>query len=144
MRRPAPWPSTWGGRSPRLAPVQNVRIHRQRLALLAWLAALALALLPTLSRAWAGPAGAGGWAEVCTSLGPRLVALDADEGQAPPSLEHCPLCPLGALAAPPPAFAPHLPVLAASGQAPQARPAAAPRARQPWRAAQPRAPPRQG
>ncbi len=78
-----------------------VNALRRRLQPLTWIALvamLALALLPTLSHALVhARGGPGGWAEVCTPQGMRLVALDAadDAGvpaASPGSMEHCPYC----------------------------------------------------
>ncbi len=109
---------------------------------------LALALLPTLSRAMAhGAGGAVSWAEICTPQGMKLLALDVvpDEPAAPAQagshLDHCPYCSLAgqALGLPPaPVAAPAL-VLAAGHEPPLFLPA--PRTLPAWRSAQPRAPP---
>ena len=77
--------------------------------MLAMLAMLALALLPTVSHALALSRGGNAWAEVCTPQGMRLVAVDDSASDAAPTrtaghLEHCALCALaGVAAAPPPA-----------------------------------------
>lgn len=68
------------------------RLHR----LTAWLACLAMAfavLAPSISRATA----VGGWTEICTSAGMKLVKLADDDGTRLPSGslmqgEHCPFC----------------------------------------------------
>ncbi len=112
---------------------------------------LALALLPTLSRAMAhGAGGAASWAEICTPQGMKLVALDALDvapgepaapAQAGHHLDHCPYCSLAgqALGLPPaPVVAPAL-VLAAGHEPPLFL--QAPRTLHAWRSAQPRAPP---
>nr|WP_315396011.1 DUF2946 domain-containing protein [uncultured Duganella sp.] len=67
--------------------------HPHRIA--AWLACLAMlfaVLAPSISRATA----VGGWTEICTSAGMKLVKL-ADDGTRAPSGslmqgEHCPFC----------------------------------------------------
>ncbi len=65
---------------------------------IALLAVLAMAWLPTVSRALThAGGGATAWVEVCTAQGMRLVAVPVDEpapGQAAVHLEHCPLCTL--------------------------------------------------
>ncbi len=131
---------------------------RPQLRPLTWIALvaiLALALLPTLSHAWAHVRGqgAGGWAEVCTTQGPQRIAVDADgkladttiEPAADPAgalhLQHCPLCVLS-LDVPllPPAAPAALPLALASA-APPAAFLHAPHTLHAWRSAQPRGPP---
>jgi hypothetical protein len=115
---------------------------------LALLAVLALALVPTISRALAHVQGDAGWAEVCTAQGMNLgmASAPADEAPAakpglPGHLEPCAFCALCAGAAPPPAGAtpafgwPH------SAAGPPERFLQAPRTPFAWRSAQPRAPP---
>jgi hypothetical protein len=109
---------------------------------------LALALLPTVSQALAfAQGGKSTWAEVCTTQGMKLVALDdapgAGNAPAQPAahLDHCPYCSLGAsaLGLPPapmsalglPAAAAHVPPLFLQ----------APRTLFAWRSALARAPP---
>jgi hypothetical protein len=116
---------------------------------LALVAALALALLPTLSHAVAHARGGSAWAEVCTAQGARLVAVvDAEggDGAAAPlqgmiHLEHCPFCALsaGAVGLPPAQPAPL--ALPLGSDAPPARFLSAPRTLFAWAAAQPRGPP---
>ena len=108
-------------------------------------AMLALALLPSVSRALSAGRGAGD-IEVCTPAGFRLIAA-ADRG-APDEpaglevrLEHCPLCSLTAHAlGMPPAPLAALPLAPAAAEAPPRRLQAAP-AIVSWARAQPRAPP---
>jgi hypothetical protein len=79
--------------------------------LYAWIAIVAMALAalaPTVSRALARPAGgSAGWIEVCTAAGMQALALAAPDAAASDgpaerapapglSLDHCPLCLLGA------------------------------------------------
>jgi hypothetical protein len=119
----------------------------------AWLALVAMAaavLLPTLSHAHAFRASApqgGGYAEVCTPLGMKLVSL-ADGHELPAHagahFEHCPCCGagLGACALPP--VLPALPVLALAGGPAPPLCLHAPRPPHAWASAQPRAPPSRG
>jgi hypothetical protein len=116
----------------------------------ALLAVLALALLPTISRAWglgAEPVGVHAMVEVCTTDGLRMVPIA--EGEAAPhtpahhadALERCAHCVLGAapLVLAPVAFVWQVPDPRA-----QALPALfwqAPHTLHVWAAAQPRAPP---
>jgi hypothetical protein len=85
-----------------------VNFVRDRLSAWTWtalVAVLALALLPTVSRAWglgAEPVGDHAMVEVCTTDGLRMVPIG--EGQAPPdtpahhadAFERCAHCVLGA------------------------------------------------
>jgi hypothetical protein len=79
--------------------------------LYAWIAIVAMALAalaPTVSRALARPAvGSAGWIEVCTAAGMQALALAAPDAAASDgpverapatglTLNHCPLCLLGA------------------------------------------------
>jgi hypothetical protein len=125
-----------------------LRRHLRPLSAIALLAMLALALLPTLSHAWASARGGSVWAEVCTPQGVRLVALDGDgpsnDGGVPMSasahLEHCPFCGSTPHAAPPPAqAAPAVPAAVALHVPPHFL--HAPRTLHAWRSAQPRGPP---
>jgi hypothetical protein len=121
------------------------RPARQRMA--AWIAIvamLALALVPTLSRALAFAGNGGGWAEVCTPQGMKQVPLDPDPAgnSAPtaPSPDACGLCLLAAAGAAPPPAPPAVPLPSRDAAAPAtATPAAHPRPS--WARAQPRAPP---
>jgi hypothetical protein len=127
----------------------------------AWLALaamLALALLPTVSRALAFANGDVRWAEVCTAGGMKLApvaapgdialsrgstsGLHGDDGPALGSshLEHCSYCGLSGGAAPLPATAASV-ITAPAGHAPPALFLQAPRTLFAWRSAQPRAPP---
>lgn len=120
--------------------------HRHITAWIAIVAMLALALMPTLSRAMAFADGSGRWAEVCTPQGMKLVAT-ADRGdevpQATLQLDHCGFCSLATDGAAP--LPPAVPVLAL----PVTRAAVpalflhAPRTLHAWAHAQPRAPPAQ-
>lgn len=121
---------------------------RRCAAWLAFLAILFAALAPSVSRAMA-PAGSGGWAEICTMQGAKLVKVndgDGDGGGQPSGkstqhLEHCPFC-----------FTQHDAVDLPPTPAPMLHPAAgstiypplfyqAPRRLFIWSAAQSRAPP---
>jgi hypothetical protein len=122
-----------------------MHLVRRHLRLAIWLALLALAtsvLLPTLAHS--GSHGGGGFAEICTPQGLKLVPL-ADGEQAPPTatvlVDHCPFCaPAGAAALLPSAPATTVPVVIASAAA--APPFLQPlRALHAWASAQPRAPP---
>ena len=81
-------------------------IHLRRSCWLALVAALALALLPTVSHALVASRGHGALVEVCTTQSERVVALGeaADDHGVPVSaglhLEHCPLCAASATALP--------------------------------------------
>lgn len=72
-----------------------------RFAILAWLAVLALALLPSLSRV-VHAAMSTGWTEICTAQGMRWVQPDGTlsergpAGQSASNGGHCPLCGGGA------------------------------------------------
>lgn len=129
-------------------PVKAVRRHLPSFAWLALVAMLALAMLPTVSRAMASAQGeSSAWAEICTAQGMKRVALDSQPGEpampesASGHLDHCPFCGLSAQAldlppAPPAvldlsAAADHLPPLFLQ----------APRTLFAWCRAQPRAPP---
>lgn len=121
------------------------RLHRPVCALLG-AALLVVALLPAMV---AATGASGTWAEICTTQGSRWVLTSPgdDEPRGPSNLshaatDHCPVCSSFAHgAAPPPAPSP----LVADPVARDAWPgrfyqaAATPH---PWRAAQPRAPPR--
>lgn len=125
------------------------RRHR-RLTL--WLATLALvfaALAPALSHALARATGASEMVEVCTVMGSRWVAVNADSnagpadpmGAAASSFDHCPYCHLaGQGMAPPPAPPAQMqPPLGREGLPERFFSAAC--TAHVWRAAQPRAPP---
>lgn len=115
---------------------------------LAFVAMLALAMLPTVSHALAFVRGGAAWAEVCTPQGMQLVVVDASQTPDSPSptqaaghLEHCPLCALGAdLPALPPA-PPAALMLPLTGAEAPALFLHAPRTLFAWRSAQPRGPP---
>lgn len=126
---------------------------RHRLRAWTWtalVAVLALALLPTVSRAWgpgAEPVGVHAMVEVCTTDGLRMVP-NAD-GQASPhtpahhadAFERCAHCVLGAA---PLVSTPMAPVWYTPDPRAQALPALfwqAPHTLHVWAAAQPRAPP---
>jgi hypothetical protein len=135
--------------------VSALRLQLRPLTWIALVAILALALLPTLSHAWAysHAQGAGGWAEVCTTQGPQRIAVDADGKLADTvidadtnmssaaHLQHCPLCALSFDAPLLPPAAPAALPLALAGSAPPAAFLHAPRTLFAWRSAQPRGPP---
>lgn len=109
---------------------------------------LALALVPTLSRALAFAADGGRWVEVCTPQGMKLVPLAGDAGDradgtptGAPSLDPCGLCLLSAHGAAPVPAPPALPPAAARGTAAPAACGQSPHPLPPWTRAQPRAPP---
>jgi len=129
--------------------VKAIRLHLPGLAGLALVAMLALALLPTVSRAMAfATAGGSAWAEICTAQGMKRVALMNSQPGVPAvpesaggHLDHCPFCSLSAQALHlPPVPPPAREASAAAGQLPRlfqqtpAEPFA-------WRRGQPRAPP---
>ena len=145
------WPAA------KLTAVTALRLHIRPLTWIAFVAILALSLLPTLSHALAytQAQGAGGWAEVCTPQGPKRVAVDAEgklaqtvvdptadaAGIGVAHLTHCPLC---ALALDVPLLPPAAPLALAGPIGRCAPPAAflhAPRTLHAWRSAQPRGPP---
>lgn len=129
-------------------------LMRHRLRRLCWIACLAifgLALVPTLSHAFAHAQGQSVYTEICTPQGMKRIALgddgsgplDAAPAAAASHLDHCPLCGLGSS-----------PPLAPSSAAIRLAPLAlsqpvpalflhAPRPLFAWAAAQPRAPPAQ-
>jgi hypothetical protein len=130
-----------------------VNFIRHRLRAWTWtalVAVLALALLPTISRAWAlgaEPVGVHAMVEVCTTDGLRMVPNAG--GQAAPhtpahhaeAFERCAHCVLGAA---PLVLPPIAPVGYTPDPRAQAVPALfwqAPHALHVWAAAQPRAPP---
>lgn len=120
--------------------MEIVRRRLHGIARLAFVAVLALALLPTLSRAMAAADAAGPWAEICSSTGVKPLT-DPTPTQAAGHLDHCPLCTLqNAL--------PALPVVETAGDVPDAGSAALlpqadapPRTSHAWRPAAPRGPP---
>ncbi|WP_295641176.1 DUF2946 family protein [uncultured Methylibium sp.] len=71
----------------------TVRHRLPWIARLALVATLALALLPTLSRAMAAGDASGPWAEICSSTGVKPLT-DPTPTQAAGHLDHCPLCTL--------------------------------------------------
>ena len=122
-------------------------IHLRRSCWLALVAALALALLPTVSHALVASRGHGALVEVCTTQSERVVALGeaADDHGVPVSaglhLEHCPLCAASAtaLGLPPSALTLHRVTVCVAAQ--PERFLHAPETPFAWRSAQPRAPP---
>jgi hypothetical protein len=126
-------------------------------AWLAFVAVLALSLLPTLSHALAHTQsrGDGGWAEVCTPQGPQRIAVDAagkladtvvnspsgDAAMAAAQQPHCPMCALAADLPMVPLARPSVLPPAPSGDGPPAAFLHAPRSLHLWLGAQPRAPP---
>lgn len=140
---------------------------RKRLKTGAWLASvamLALALLPTVSRALAAaspasPAGAALWAEVCTVQGVLMKTApaaampaagdEAHEGNGDPvawsggaaALDRCAFCVLAAASAPLRAAVPSFAAPAGAPALPAATERPSPHASTAWASAQPRAPP---
>lgn len=117
--------------------------QRHLAAWIALVAALALALMPTLSRALAHGTGNPALAEVCSAQG-MLMPAAGDEGapaQAGHLLDHCAYCGFASHGAAPLPANPLGPVAAAAGVSMPAAFWQAPRPLHPWRAAQPRAPP---
>lgn len=127
----------------RLAAVHAARHHCRLTVWVAILAMLALALLPTISRAMAY---GGGWTEICTPQGMQWVSADGERAAAPPDgtspqVDHCHFCQLAASGtAPLPASAPAL-VLPLTGAEPPRLFVQAARTLRAWCSAQPRAPP---
>ncbi len=109
---------------------------------MAWLAALALALVPTLSRSLAGPQPELPWMALCTAAG--MVQADPDRaggGPAAGHLDHCGLCLVAAGPLAPPASAPPA-IVAAAAHLPAATPVSRARPAAPsWRSPPPRGPP---
>lgn len=132
----------------RPVPVFHAHLLR-RSCWLALFAMLAMALLPTVSHAFAASRGQTSWTEVCTAQGVRIVAIDNDgaasseSAPAPASkhLQSCPFCApaLGALGMPPAAL--YTPAPRPTAAKPAAQPAQARSEALAWRNAQPRAPP---
>ncbi|MBL8315367.1 MAG: DUF2946 domain-containing protein [Rubrivivax sp.] len=132
--------------------MKTMRRHLPSLAWFALVAMLALAMLPTVSRAMASAQGdGGGWVEVCTAQGMVRMALEgtaddlphgpASPGSASGHLDHCPYCSLSAHAVGlPPAPPPALGLSAGAGHLPPLF-LLAPRTLFAWSSAQPRAPP---
>jgi Protein of unknown function (DUF2946) len=124
--------------------VHAVRRHRRLTAWIALLAMLAIALVPTVSRAMAFATGSPSWAEICTPQGMKLVAaVDGDEApvQTGAHLDHCALCGLSSDgAAPLPALPVPLQLPVGSAEVPRLFLQAA-HTLHAWRSAQPRAPP---
>jgi hypothetical protein len=132
--------------------VNTIRRHLPSLAWFAIVAMLALAMLPTVSRAMVSAQGEGsGWAEVCTAQGMVRVTEGGAAGDLPigpttPAyasghLDHCPFCSLSAHMVslpPPPPRAPDL--SAAADHRPPLFLLLSP-TRFGWSSAQPRAPP---
>lgn len=129
----------------RLFTVNILRLHIRQLTWIALVAVLALAGVPTLSRALP-PAGSGEVMGVCTSQGIKQVSIgEGDFGGAPIQaehhLDHCPLCALaldGAAPLPARGFASPVPVAGAEAPQPIAQ---AVHTSFVWLGAQARAPP---
>lgn len=126
-----------------------VRLQSTQRALVSWLAILAVvmaALAPAVSHAL-GKSSPVTWAEICTSAGSKLVAVEgeaAGKGSVPGAahlLEHCPYCSLhGAAMGMPPASDLAIAVVTLPAEMPAALLHAA-RTPDVWVSAQPRAPP---
>ena len=140
-----------GKDGPALLHSRAVKILRRRRQAFAWfalVAMLALALLPTVSRAMAFAQGGGGaWAEVCTPQGMVRVALDDAPGatpapaQAGSMLDHCHFCGLASQAAGMPPAPPLLPPVQTADSLVPPLWLQAPHTLFAWRSAQPRGPP---
>lgn len=117
----------------------HLRRRRRAASLLALLAVLAYALVPTLSRAWAPPAGPGSLAEVCTPQGLQRLPLDAP--RAPAHGDACALCALGGAGVLPAADGAALPLPDLAAANPTLPDGLLPAQRRDWRQAPPRAPP---
>ncbi len=119
------------------------RLHR-RLAWLALLAMLAMAVFPTVSHALAAARGDSAWLEVCTAQGVRMVEA-GDNNSAPADAgahqQNCPYCAQGAAALGMPPTPSAAFVLPEVGVAMPALFLHAPRTAHAWCSAQPRAPP---
>jgi hypothetical protein len=121
--------------------------HFRRFAWIALVAALALALVPTLSRALATQPGQAAWAEVCTTQGLKAAAADAVDAQvvwAGPAmvhLDHCQFCILAANLPGVPTTPAALPMRVSLTQAMPARLLEAARTAHAWAHAPARAPP---
>ena len=130
----------------RLPPVNDLRAHLKPVAWLALVAMLALAVLPTVSRALSF-GGMNGWTENAAHAGMHGAGHDhgqhaGAQAQHAGHLEHCPLCALSfaAVTLPPaPSAAPALTLLRFEPPPLFLR---APRTLFAWRSAQPRGPPR--
>jgi Protein of unknown function (DUF2946) len=135
------------GAAVRLAAVRTDCSHFRRLACIALIAALALALVPTLSRALATQPGKAAWAEVCTTQGLNAVAADAGDAQVVAAgavmahLDHCQFCILGAILPGVPTTSAAPPLLVSLTQAMPARCLVAARTLRAWTRAPARAPP---
>lgn len=122
------------------------RRHHRLIAWIALVAMLALALVPTISRAMAYANGGSGWAEICTPQGMQWVSADGERSSTPPDgtppqVDHCHFCQLASVgAAPLPASAPTLALPLAGAEPPRLFLQAA-RTLHAWRTAQPRGPP---
>jgi hypothetical protein len=76
--------------------MQFTRDWFRRLTWVALVAILALALVPTLSRALVSSAAAGPWSDICSIDGAKAVAAGSGAGGGSEvgasHLDHCPLC----------------------------------------------------
>lgn len=122
------------------------RRHSRLIAWVALVAMMALALVPTISRAMAYANGGSGWAEICTPQGMQWVSADGERSSTPPDgtppqVDHCHFCQLASMgAAPLPASAPTLALPLAGVEPPRLFLQAACTLHA-WRTAQPRGPP---
>lgn len=123
--------------------------NMSRRAVVAWFACLAVllaSLAPSIAQTLQRGAP-GGWTEVCTVSGSKIVAVDgAQNDSAPPApaehlLQHCPFCSLHVTAIGPPPAPLSLPALVRFGFAVPELMLVAPRTLFAWASAQPRAPP---
>jgi len=129
-----------------------MHVLRRRLrpfAFIALVAMMALALLPTISRALAFGSGDTSLAQICTPKGMKTVVFDLAGADEPspvqdPAAAHlvdCPYCTLGADHAPLPLAAATTSAMAAPADAVPRLFLHAPRTLFAWASAQPRAPP---
>jgi hypothetical protein len=126
-----------------VSAVSALRRQLRRFAWIALTAMLALAVVPTLSRALAFA----DLAEICTQQGPRTVAVSGEQAPAPDGgafgghFDHCPLCSLHGAA---PILPPEPQQAVLRSDLAEALPPLyllAPHTLHAWSAAQPRAPP---
>lgn len=122
---------------------------RGKRAVVAWIACFAVLLsllAPTIAQALRREAPAG-WMEVCTAMGPRLVAADGTASGSTPELpakhllQHCAYCSLHVTVLGMPPSPLSVPALSPLGDAVPELMLVAPRTLFAWATAQPRAPP---
>lgn len=134
-------------------PAVNFFRHRLRWLLrIALIAALGLALVPTLSRLMIPATGSGPWSEICSTAGARWLAQASTPSDTPDSapasgqsrsahMEHCPLCAhVNPVLGPPPVQLALVPLAEGADHLP-ALYSQAPRPLYAWAPVQARAPP---